>query len=79
MPRPLTTRRRLLASAAAMAMAALVVPSSALGLDGHVALAHHRGLRQPNADRFDVLLDRVAEITTDPTLADRARRYKAGL
>jgi hypothetical protein len=44
-----------------------------------VALAHHRGLRQPNADRFDALLDRVAEITTDPALADRARRYKAGL
>jgi hypothetical protein len=29
--------------------------------------------------RFDAILDRVAEITTDPTLADRARRYKAGL
>ncbi len=44
-----------------------------------VALAHHRGLRQPHADRFDPILDRVAEITTDPALADRARRYKAGL
>jgi HEAT repeat protein len=44
-----------------------------------VALAHHRGLRQPNANRFDAILDRVAEITTDPALADRARRYKAGL
>jgi HEAT repeat protein len=44
-----------------------------------VALAHHRGLRQPNADRFDPILDRVAEVTTDPALADRARRYKAGL
>lgn len=44
-----------------------------------VALAHHRGLRQPNAERFDALLDRVATISTDPALADRARRYKAGL
>lgn len=44
-----------------------------------VALAHHRGLRQPNAERFDAILDRVAEITADPALADRARRYKAGL
>lgn len=44
-----------------------------------VALAHHRGLRQPNAERFDAILDRVAEITTDPALADRALRYKAGL
>jgi HEAT repeat protein len=44
-----------------------------------VALAHHRGLRQPNAARFDPILDRVADVTTDPALADRARRYKAGL
>jgi hypothetical protein len=43
------------------------------------ALVHHRGLRQPNAARFDPILDRVAATTTDPALADRARRYKAGL
>jgi hypothetical protein len=44
-----------------------------------VTLAHHRGLRQPNAERFDVILDRVAAVTRDPALADQAARYKAGL
>jgi HEAT repeat protein len=44
-----------------------------------VALAHHRGLRQPNVERFDVILERVAAVTRDPALADRAARYKAGL
>jgi HEAT repeat protein len=42
-------------------------------------LAHHRYLRQPNKDRFDPILDRVATVATDPALADRARRYKMGL
>lgn len=42
-------------------------------------LAHHRYLRQPNKDRFDPILDRVASIATDPAVADRARRYKLGL
>jgi HEAT repeat protein len=42
-------------------------------------LAHHRYLRQPNKDRFDPILDRVAAVATDPALADRARRYKMGL
>jgi uncharacterized protein YciW len=41
--------------------------------------AHHRGLRQQNAARLAAILDRVAEITNDPTIADRARRYKPGL
>ncbi len=44
-----------------------------------VELAHHRFLRQPNKSRFDPILDRVAATSTDPTVADRARRYKLGL
>ena len=44
-----------------------------------LSLAHHRFLRQPNAGRFDTILDRVALVTDDPALADRALRYKAGL
>lgn len=44
-----------------------------------VDLAHHRFLRQPNKSRFDPLLDRVAATSTDPVVADRARRYKLGL
>ena len=44
-----------------------------------VELAHHRSLRQPNKDRFDTILNRVATTTTDPAIADRARRYALGL
>jgi hypothetical protein len=44
-----------------------------------VELAHHRSLRQPNKDRFDTILNRVATTTTDPAIADRARRYGLGL
>lgn len=44
-----------------------------------VELAHHRFLRQPNKSRFDPILDRVAATSTDPAVADRARRYKLGL
>ncbi len=44
-----------------------------------VELAHHRSLRQPNKDRFDTILNRVAMTTTDPAIADRARRYALGL
>ena len=43
-----------------------------------VELAHHRGLREPNKAEFDVVLDRVLEISDDPTVRDRATRYKNG-
>ncbi len=43
-----------------------------------VELAHHRGLREPNKAEFDVVLDRVLEISQDPTVRDRATRYKNG-
>ena len=43
-----------------------------------VELAHHRGLREPNKAEFDVVLDRVVEISDDPTVRDRATRYKNG-
>jgi HEAT repeat protein len=43
-----------------------------------VELAHHRGLREPNKVEFDVALDRVMEISDDPTVRDRATRYKNG-
>lgn len=44
-----------------------------------VTLAHHRTLRQPNSKRFGELLDRVADVTTDPVMAVRAKRYTLGL
>jgi len=43
-----------------------------------VELAHHRGLREPNKDLFDPALDKVKEISKDPVILDRVRRYKAG-
>ena len=43
-----------------------------------VELAHHRGLREPNKAEFDAVLDRVLEISKDPTVRDRATRYKNG-
>ena len=44
-----------------------------------VELAHHRGFRQPNMDRFGPLLDRVIEISSDLETRERARRYRLGL
>lgn len=43
-----------------------------------VELAHHRGLREPNKAQFDAALDRVLATANDPTVLDRATRYKAG-
>ncbi|MDZ7617829.1 MAG: hypothetical protein U1E05_12550, partial [Patescibacteria group bacterium] len=44
-----------------------------------VELAHHRFLRHPNMDRFGPLLKRIAKISTDPAIAERAARYEQGL
>ncbi len=44
-----------------------------------VELAHHRFLRQPNRERFAPILEKVAQITEDRELADRAQRYRLGL
>ncbi len=44
-----------------------------------VELAHHRFLRHPNLKRFDPILRRVAEISTDANIAERANRYRLGL
>jgi HEAT repeat protein len=43
-----------------------------------VELAHHRGLREPNKAEFDRALDKVLERTNDPTIRERAQRYKKG-
>ncbi len=42
-------------------------------------LAHHRFLRHPNLDRFGPLLDKVAHISKDPAIVERAKRYRLGL
>jgi HEAT repeat protein len=44
-----------------------------------VELAHHRFLRHPNMDRFSPLLKRIAKISTDPAIVERAARYEQGL
>ncbi len=44
-----------------------------------VELAHHRFLRQPNMQRFRPILQRVAEISRDEEVVDRAKRYQLGL
>ncbi len=44
-----------------------------------VELAHHRFLRHPNMDRFRPILKRIAEISKDRDVAERAARYEQGL
>lgn len=44
-----------------------------------VELAHHRFLRHPNMKQFDPILKRVAEVSEDPAVVERARRYRLGL
>lgn len=43
-----------------------------------VELAHHRGLREPNKAEFDQALDKVLRTSKDPSVLDRADRYKKG-
>lgn len=43
-----------------------------------VEIAHHREVRDPNKAEFDMVLDKVIEITKDPVVVDRAKRYKRG-
>jgi HEAT repeat protein len=44
-----------------------------------VELAHHRFLRHPNMDRFGPLLDEVGQISRDPAIVERAKKYRLGL
>ena len=44
-----------------------------------VELAHHRFLRHPNMKTFGPLLEKVAKISDDPTIVERAKRYRLGL
>ncbi|MBM4089576.1 MAG: hypothetical protein FJ276_09125 [Planctomycetes bacterium] len=44
-----------------------------------VDLAHHRELRHPNMRQFGPLLDKVARISTDAEVVERAKRYRLGL
>jgi hypothetical protein len=44
-----------------------------------VELAHHRFLRHPNRDRFGPLLDKVARLSKDPAVAERAKKHRLGL
>ncbi len=43
-----------------------------------VELAHHRGLREANKAEFDRALDQVIATSKNPTIIDRAQRYKKG-
>ena len=40
-----------------------------------VELAHHRELREPNKEEFDVALTKVMKTSKDPIVVDRADRY----
>ncbi len=44
-----------------------------------VELAHHRFLRHPNMDRFGPLLEKVSRISKDPSVVERAKKYRLGL
>ncbi len=44
-----------------------------------VELAHHRFLRHPNMDRFGPLLEKISRISKDPSVVDRANKYRLGL
>lgn len=44
-----------------------------------VQLAHHRELRHPNMAEVGPILERVATVSKDPAIAERANRYRLGL
>ena len=44
-----------------------------------VELAHHRELRHPNLTEVGPILVKVASISKDPAIAERANRYRLGL
>jgi len=44
-----------------------------------VELAHHRGLRLPNKKEFDPALQKVIQVSREPGIQDRARKYLEGL
>ena len=44
-----------------------------------VELAHHRFLRHPNMNRFSPILEKAANLSKDPTVVERAKRYALGL
>ena len=44
-----------------------------------VELAHHRFLRHPNMDRFGPLLEKVSRTSKDPSVVERAKKYRLGL
>jgi HEAT repeat protein len=44
-----------------------------------VELAHHRFLRHPNIKQFGPILQQVAKTSDDPTVVERAKRYRLGL
>ncbi len=49
-----------------------------LACETFVELAHHRALRDANKPEFHGALDRVIAASADPTVIDRAHRYKNG-
>ena len=44
-----------------------------------VELAHHRELRHPHMDEFGPILDKIANVSKDATIVERAKRYRLGL
>ncbi|MBN1853075.1 MAG: HEAT repeat domain-containing protein [Pirellulales bacterium] len=44
-----------------------------------VELAHHRFLRHPNMKQFGPILEKVSKISDDPSIVERAKRYRLGL
>ena len=44
-----------------------------------VELAHHRFLRHPNMKHFGPILEKVVRISKDPSVVERAKRYRLGL
>ena len=44
-----------------------------------VELAHHRFLRHPHMKIFGPLLEKVGRVSENPTVAERANRYRLGL
>ncbi len=44
-----------------------------------VELAHHRFLRHPNMAHFVPILKKVSQLSKDPEVVERAKRYQLGL
>jgi HEAT repeat protein len=53
-------------------------PLAQVACETIVELAHHREIRDPNKAEFDSALDKVIQVSKNPVVVERAKRYQLG-